>query len=142
MLDTGNKAPKGHQDRRSRGKAYPTMGLTIITLVFLVFVSCSSVPRQPWTATDKALFGVAVCAQGYDFYTTKRVLDHNGWIKDPWPMLYLGDDTPSTGLLAASKIAQLGLAWVVLDRVPSDYRKVILFLMTGTWVYYGNKNQW
>ena len=76
------------------------------------------------------MFGVAVCAKGYDYYTTKRVLDDGGYIKSPWHNLY-GSSTPSTTTLALSKVAQLGLAFVVLDRVPSKYRKVVLFLMTG-----------
>ena len=80
-------------------------------------------------------------AQGYDFYTTKRVLDNGGYIKSPWDNLY-GSETPSTGTLAVSKLAQLGLAWVVLDRVPSKWRKLVLILMTGTWVYYASDNEW
>ena len=117
--------------------------LVIIFLSIAVLSSCSSLPaRQPWTKADKAMFGAAAAANAYDFYTTKRVLDNNGYIKDPWPILYGGNSTPSTELLAASKAAQLGLAWIVLDRVPSNYRKAVLVLMTGTWVYYASGNKW
>ena len=111
-----------------------------IILVFMTIVALIGCARQPWTKTDKALFGAAVVANGYDFYTTKRILDDGGYIKDPWPFLYGGDERPNTGKLAVSKAAQLGIAWVVLDRVPSKWRKPVLILMTGTWVYYGVTN--
>lgn len=116
--------------------------LILIVLALLVANGCSSIQRYGWTKTDKVLFATACAANAYDFYTTKRVLDNGGYIKDPWPILYGGDETPSTGELALSKAAQLGIAWVVLDRVPSKYRKVVLFLMTGTWAYYGATNEW
>ena len=112
-------------------------------LIILCFImsGCTCLPRQSWTNTDKAMFGVAVAAQGYDYYTTKRVLDNDGYIRSPWDNLY-GSDTPSTSTLAVSKLAQLGLAWVVLDRVPSNWRKVVLGVMTGMWVYYGVGNDY
>ena len=117
------------------------IGFSAVTLLWPLLTGCSSIPRQPWTTADKAMFGIAVAAQGYDAYTTKRVLDHDGYIKSPWDHLY-GSSTPSTSTLMVSKAAQLGLAWVVLDRVPSPYRKVVLGIMTGAWVFYGSTNGW
>ena len=40
--------------------------------------------------------------------------------------------------LALALIA--GGAWVVLDRVESKWRKPLLVLMTGGWVWYGGHN--
>ena len=112
--------------------------------VLVLCSSCAALPqRQKWTTTDKVAFGAACGANAYDFYTTKKVLDRDGYIMDPWPdLLYFGDETPSTGMLALSKAAQLGAAWIVLDRVPSSWRQPILFLMTGTWVFYASGNDY
>jgi len=114
--------------------------LSILCLIFL-FMGCSSVQRRPWTGTDKALFGAACVADAYDFCTTKRILDDDGHMKKGWRFLYLGEDKPSTELLAISKVAQLGIAYVVLDRVPSEWRKCALLFMTGTWTYYAVDNE-
>jgi len=115
---------------------------TILLLVVLLLVGCSSIQKQPWTKTDRVMFGAACAANAYDFYTTKRILDNNGHMKEEWRFLYLGKERPSTSALAVSKMAQLGLAYVFLDYVPSSWRKGILFLMTGTWIYYASGNDW
>lgn len=110
--------------------------LFCIVMVFL-FSSCA---RVKWTKTDKAMFGMAVTAQGYDFYTTNRAIDRGHGIRSDWQWLY-GGDRPETSTLAASKAIQLGLAWIILDRTPSDLRKIILGIMTGGWIYYGSQNK-
>lgn len=112
----------------------------ILAVAVLLLGGCATVERHPWTARDKAMFATACAANAFDFYTTKRVLDNGGYIKGPWNLLYFGDDTPSTAVLAASKVAQLVVAKEVLDFVPSDWRAAVLMLMTGTWVYYGATN--
>lgn len=102
----------------------------------------SSSRKETLDNPDKALLIGATSANAYDFYTTKKyILNNGGRIKEPWStLLYLGDERPSTSFFALSKVAQLGLAWIVIDRMESKWRKAILFLMTGTWVYYGVSN--
>lgn len=111
--------------------------LLILTLIFC-FAGCAV---KPWTKTDKALFGAACAANFYDFHTTSRGLENNGHIKKEWRFLYLGKEKPSTELLAISKAIQLGIAYLVLDYVPSKWRKCALLFMTGTWVYYAKGNE-
>lgn len=109
----------------------------IIIVLIVSFSGCAA--RQPWTKTDKTMFATATAANMYDFYTTNRYIESDGRMRDEWQWLY-GSNRPSTSTLALSKIAQMKLAWVVLDRTPSKWRKPILILMTGTWVFYGIEN--
>ena len=139
MRQSKEDAMRNHNEIKKH--IYLWAWVTAVMLLWPLLNGCSSIPRQPWTTADKAMFGIAVAAQGYDAYTTKRVLDYDGYIKSPWDNLY-GSATPSTSTLMVSKAAQLGLAWIVLDRVPSTYRKIVLGIMTGAWVFYGSTNGW
>ena len=108
-----------------------------LALILCLLISgCAS--SQPWTKTDKTLYGAACTANVYDYYTTEKLIDEGRRIASPWPeLLYFGDETPSDGLLAISKVAQLGILWMVVDKVAPPYRSLLLFLATGTWVFYG-----
>lgn len=108
----------------------------ILIVVIFLMAGCA---RVPWTKADKAMFGAAVVAGGYDYYTTNRALDRGHGISSEYQWLY-GGDNPSSSTLAASKAAQMGIAWLVLDRTPSRWRKVVMIIMTGGWVYYGSQN--
>lgn len=114
--------------------------LIVLAIVALVLAGCASMPRQPWTNVDKAMFAAAVAAQGYDYKTTDDYIESGGKMRSEWRWLY-GGARPSSSTLAISKAAQLGLAWAVLDRVKSRYRKIVLGIMTGTWVWYGRQNK-
>jgi len=114
--------------------------IMMVILVFIFSTGCKSIPRQPWTKVDKAMFTTAVAAQGYDYYKTDQAIKDGYRMRSEWQWMY-GGDTPSSGTLAASKIVQLGIAWLVLDRVKSKYRKVMLAIMTGGWVWYGSRNK-
>lgn len=113
--------------------------MTKCLILLLLLSSCASIPRQPWTAADKAMFGAACAANAYDCYTTAGYINDGGRMRSEWQWLY-HEDTPSSGTLAVSKAAQLGLGWIVLDRVPSTWCKVGLAIMMGGWVWYGSKN--
>jgi len=91
--------------------------------------------------TDKALFVAAAGANAYDFKTTDDYIRDGGKMRPEFQWLYRGGDQPSTGTLAVTKAAQLGLAWIILDRMPSTWRKVGLAVMTGGWVWYGSQNK-
>lgn len=120
-----------------KSKRLKTINIICVIFALLFCLGCA---RVPWTKTDKAMFGAACAAQGYDFYTTNRALNRDHKMRSEWQWLY-GSDNPSSNTLAISKAAQLGLAWIILDRTSSKWREIILSVMTGGWIFYGSQNK-
>ena len=122
------------------------IAIGILLFLFLLLSGCASLPkRYEWTPSDKALYVAACGANAYDFYTTKKYLDRHpeNYIQDPWPsLLYLGEERPDAPFFAMSKAAQLGIAYLVFDRMPSKWRGLVLFFLTGTWAWCGMKTKY
>lgn len=89
--------------------------------------------------TDKYLFTALTTAQITDGLTTIDGLKRGGKISEKWAWKY-GSDRPSDTRIWVTKTAELGLAYVVANELPSKPRKAFLLGTTVLLFYYGINN--
>ena len=113
--------------------------MKIRVIILLILGISISLPgcahREPWSKTDKVLFATVVASQAADYVHTKNSLDDGAYIMDAWAWKY-GTRYPSDGRLAAVKAAELGIAYVVADQLPSKWRKVFLSVASALVLYH------
>ena len=115
------------------------MKIRVIIFIFLMFGMSMGLPgcahRDPWSKTDTALFVTVAASQAADYVHTKNFLDDGDYIMDAWAWKY-GTPYPSDGRLAAVKLAELGIAYIVADQLPSKWRKVFLTVASALLLYH------
>ena len=105
------------------------------TLIVLLLLLPAFVCAEGWDKKDKVLYGMVVGFQITDGLTTADHLRKGGHIYNAWAWKY-GTDRPSPLRLWGVKAAELGVAYVVADKMPSKYRKPFLAIVAGTLAIY------
>jgi len=108
-------------------------GSSVLVFGLLLILGCAT--HDPWTKGDKVLFGALCTAQVADFVATERHLDNpQNYVYSAWSWKY-GSDRPSDGTVALVKAAELGIAYIIVDALPQEYRKWVLIPLTGLLTY-------
>jgi len=113
-----------------------------LILLFLLPSCTFHFGKHEWSKTDKALFGTVVAAQIFDGVTTHNLLQDNpnNYIDNTWSWKYPSGDRPDAAEIITVKAAEILIAYIIADLLPTDYRKAFLFGTAGVLFYYGYDN--